>query len=682
MVKGMIKQSVALLAAVWAGLAFAPAASAQATIEDALSNVNDGLEACIRAVVDDTLDPVESLTILDCGGDDFGIVTFIGIQQFIALTELKVTSESLGASPSLDDVATLSNLEVLWLSGNEIESIADLAALSGLRDLRIAANELSGDLSSTLGQMLDLEILDLSSNEITSVGGASTGVALLTSLEELYIGGNEIQALPGLSGLNSLETLEASGNQLSTFGIGSLANLVDAGGTDTTLKNLGLADNQISNVAVIAGLVGLETLSLSDNDISSIGNLGGLDALEFLNVANFTPAPPNNTITTLNVLTNAGAGDPLEALFASNNALVDVGALANKPNLQVVFVDGNELSNVDSLAGADDLQTLVARSNKITSLFAFADAADVFTDVTSAATATLDLSDNYVQGFFAELANLPQGLVIDLTGNPLICDDVANLDQLGNVFDPTAIIGDPLVCSDDSGDTDRFGAYDSSVLAAFPEGAFDQWPDDPDVALDTDLDGAPDGFLGGATSSAINPTLVQDAFPLDLAASVDTDSDGFPDDWNPGQSELTSTTGLRRDAFADDAAAWEDTDGDGCPNELFGASTSSPPLIEDALPDRAPECIDADGDGIGPDEEAANGTTDDNPDSDSDGLLDGEEVISFGTDPADPDSDGDDFNDGDEVDFGSDPNDSDDIPMTGLNIPLIFKAIEQAGAAP
>jgi len=44
-----------------------------------------------------------------------------------------------------------------------------------------------------------------------------------------------------------------------------------------------------------------------------------------------------------------------------------------------------------------------------------------------------------------------------------------------------------------------------------------------------------------------------------------------------------------------------------------------------------------------------------NPDTDGDGLLDGEEVNAHGTDPVDQDSDGDGHLDGDEVDWGFDP---------------------------
>jgi hypothetical protein len=47
--------------------------------------------------------------------------------------------------------------------------------------------------------------------------------------------------------------------------------------------------------------------------------------------------------------------------------------------------------------------------------------------------------------------------------------------------------------------------------------------------------------------------------------------------------------------------------------------------------------------------EAEQGTDPNNPDSDNDGLSDGEEVIVYNTDPNNPDSDGDGLSDGEEV---------------------------------
>ena len=65
--------------------------------------------------------------------------------------------------------------------------------------------------------------------------------------------------------------------------------------------------------------------------------------------------------------------------------------------------------------------------------------------------------------------------------------------------------------------------------------------------------------------------------------------------------------------------------------------------------------LDTDGDGISDQDETVRGMDIENPDSDSDGLFDREEVMVYNTDPIVSDTDGDGFSDGDEVKGGYNP---------------------------
>jgi hypothetical protein len=78
--------------------------------------------------------------------------------------------------------------------------------------------------------------------------------------------------------------------------------------------------------------------------------------------------------------------------------------------------------------------------------------------------------------------------------------------------------------------------------------------------------------------------------------------------------------------------------------ETDGHVTTSPPVIVNVMPD-----TDDDNDGLRASEEADWGTDPNNPDSDGDGLLDGEEVNQYWTNPTNPDTDGDGLTDGAEV---------------------------------
>lgn len=120
--------------------------------------------------------------------------------------------------------------------------------------------------------------------------------------------------------------------------------------------------------------------------------------------------------------------------------------------------------------------------------------------------------------------------------------------------------------------------------------------------------------------------------PPDQNADVDDDGDGIPDacDNCPPNTEF-------KPAFNPDQANFD------FPNDELGDA-----------------CDDSDSDGLNDDEEFMYGTDPLNPDTDGDGLKDGEEVHVTTTDPLNPDTDGDGLTDGDEVDvYMTDPLDVD-----------------------
>lgn len=86
---------------------------------------------------------------------------------------------------------------------------------------------------------------------------------------------------------------------------------------------------------------------------------------------------------------------------------------------------------------------------------------------------------------------------------------------------------------------------------------------------------------------------------------------------------------------------------------------------------------DSDNDGINDEDEASYGTDPMNPDTDGDGLFDGEEVFRFKSNPLDPDTDKGGVKDGLEVVNGADPLDpEDDIFGVQVGEKIILKNIE------
>ena len=102
-----------------------------------------------------------------------------------------------------------------------------------------------------------------------------------------------------------------------------------------------------------------------------------------------------------------------------------------------------------------------------------------------------------------------------------------------------------------------------------------------------------------------------------------------------------------------------------CPNSLFSNLCSSDP--DCPVQQQPPSQADSDGDGLSDEQESSYyGTNPNNPDTDSDGILDGAEVNN-GTNPLDPnspgtqpvDSDGDGLTDAQELQIGTNPNSPD-----------------------
>ncbi len=109
-----------------------------------------------------------------------------------------------------------------------------------------------------------------------------------------------------------------------------------------------------------------------------------------------------------------------------------------------------------------------------------------------------------------------------------------------------------------------------------------------------------------------------------------------------------------------------DTDGDGLTDVReaeLGTDPNNPDTDDDGISDgdevyvhmTDPLNSDTDGDWLYDGGELIKNTDPNNPDSDNDGLTDGQEYYVFNTDPANPDTDGDGVNDGDEIRNGTDP---------------------------
>lgn len=164
------------------------------------------------------------------------MVLIYGNEYDESTTVLSLNSKNLTEIPL--EVFTLTNLEELYLSGNEISVIPEeIKYLTNLRKLYVGNNNLS---------VIPLEVFTL------------------TKLEELYLGINEISVVPEeIKYLTNLKRLDLSKNKISVV-LEEIKYL-------TNLKGLFLTNNNISVIPEeIKYLINLESLYVSENNISVI----------------------------------------------------------------------------------------------------------------------------------------------------------------------------------------------------------------------------------------------------------------------------------------------------------------------------------------------------------------------------------------------------------------------------
>ena len=217
---------------------------------------------------------------------------------FGGLSELEVLSlNNNGFVEIPSEVFKLENLRELFVLGNRLERVpVEIGGLSGLVSLGLTNNVLRGSIPAEIGDLVNLEWLDLSNrlesryernNQLT--GPIPAEIGKLAKLRYLNLSGNRLSgAIPSeLGGLGELEELWLFSNRLSgqiSAELGNLGSLVDLDLNDNLLE--GSIPSELGN------LVSLESLSLSRNHLvgripSELANLvleGEEGGLEWLTV--------------------------------------------------------------------------------------------------------------------------------------------------------------------------------------------------------------------------------------------------------------------------------------------------------------------------------------------------------------------------------------------------------------
>ncbi|XP_049496814.1 leucine-rich repeats and immunoglobulin-like domains protein 1 [Panthera uncia] len=311
-----------------------------------------------------------------------------GFEDLPNLQEVYLNNNELTAIPSLG--AASSHVVSLFLQHNKIRSVegSQLKAYLSLEVLDLSSNNITEIRSACFPQGLHIRELNLASNRIGSLeSGAFDGLSRslvmlrlsknritqlpvkafkLPRLTQLDLNRNRIRLIEGLTfqGLESLEVLKLQRNNISKLTDGAFWGL-------SRIHVLHLESNSLVEVnsGSLYGLSALQQLHLSGNSIARISRDGWsfCQRLQEL-VLSF------NNLTRLDEESLADLSS-LSILRLSHNSISHIaeGAFKGLKNLRVLDLDHNEISGTiedtsGAFTGLESLSKLTLFGNKIKSV--------------------------------------------------------------------------------------------------------------------------------------------------------------------------------------------------------------------------------------------------------------------------------------------------------------------------
>jgi Leucine-rich repeat (LRR) protein len=277
------------------------------------------------------------------------------LHEIPSLRVLKVHANCL---KELDDydIPKSSNIEVLFLSGNQLSCIPkSIGTLRKLRELRLDSNRIVGiPIYDSMYSCRKLTYLNLSRNKITSVKGLES----IGTLETLVLASNDIETLhPVLRRLDNLQDLDLSGNRIAS--LNPLRGI-------RKLSVLRVADNRISSWKEIPPISTLTEFHARSNRLTSAPpRPDDFPILDVLDIG-------DNRIDDMNSLTNIVRFSGLMSLRVEGNPVCRedhaiVQTLVNEMS-ELLVIDGIDASvygggNLDIVTPRSVLQA-VERKNR------------------------------------------------------------------------------------------------------------------------------------------------------------------------------------------------------------------------------------------------------------------------------------------------------------------------------
>ena len=232
--------------------------------------------------------PLEDLTkleILNMSENPINTEILSTIAKLTTLKQLDMTNTQMNGD-QLDYFKSLSNLQTLILASNNISAVEKISELTGIAKLDISVNTSFTDFGQVIS-FENLKELNVSGTGITTF----EGIQNLSNLEKLYAADNKsITTTDGIKPLfkthqvqktdsetgKTVQVTEPFLNNLSVLNLSSIGitgkrpsiSFSDIGKL-TTLRELHLASNDISNISGVTNLVNLSYLDLKYNKLTT-----------------------------------------------------------------------------------------------------------------------------------------------------------------------------------------------------------------------------------------------------------------------------------------------------------------------------------------------------------------------------------------------------------------------------
>ncbi|BAY99249.1 Rab family protein [Tolypothrix tenuis PCC 7101] len=224
----------------------------------------------------------------------------------------------------------------------------------------------------------------------------------LTNLRELNLAQTQVSDVSALANLTNLKSLNLRQTQVSD--VSALANL-------TNLRLLYLTQTQVSDVSALANLTNLERLYLAQTQVSDVSALANLTTLTELNLTQTQVSD----VSALANLTN------LTELNLTQTQVSNVSALANLTTLRELYLRLTQVSNVSALANLTTLRELNLTQTQVSDVSALANLTKL---------ERLNLTQTQVSDVSA-LANLTNLRLLDIRQTQV--SDVSALANLTNL---------------------------------------------------------------------------------------------------------------------------------------------------------------------------------------------------------------------------------------------------------